>query len=153
MESFSEIMKNKILIEANHLSKYFLPTWQLDSSHIIKPKNTEDWVTRSFNTYQKNPTIIYKELLSVFEVHTSWFKNGSDEVQQLFYKYLNIPLPKAVKKFIYHHLLNSTALYSKLAHNCDFVDKVKDMQKLDYAYLKTNRYSCKTLNFLQKLNK
>ena len=153
MESFSEIMKNKILIEANHLNKYFLPTWQIDPTHQIKPRNIENWVTNTYNIYKDNPTIIYKELLSVFEVHTSWFKNGSDEVQQLFYKYLNIPLPKAVKKFIYHHLLNSTALYSKLAHNCDFVDKVEDMQKLDYAYLKTNRYSCKTLNFLQKLNK
>ena len=153
MESFSEIMKNKILIEANHLSKYFLPTWQIDPTHNIKPRNIENWVANTYNIYQNDPTTIYRELLSVFEVHTSWFKNGSDEVQQLFYKYLNIPLPKAVKKFIYHHLLNSTALYSKLTHNCDFVDKVEDMQKLDYAYLKTNRYSCKTLNFLQKLNK
>lgn len=153
MESFSEIMENKILIEANHLSKYFLPTWQLNSSHNIKPKNTEDWVTHSFNAYQNDPTIIYRELLSVFEVHTSWFKNGSKEVQELFYKYLNLPLPKAVKKFIYHHLLNNTILYSKLIHNCDFNNKAEDAQKLDYAYLRTNRYSCKTLNFLQKLNK
>ena len=94
-----------------------------------------------------------RELLSVFEVHTSWFKNGSKEVQELFYKYLNLPLPKAVKKFIYHHLLNNTALYSKLTHNSEFAVKVEDIKKLKYAYLKANRYSCKTLNFLQKLNK
>ena len=153
MESFSELMKNKVLIEANHLSKYFLPTWRLDASHHNKPKNIENWVTYIFNAYQNDPTIIYRELLSVFEVHTSWFKNGSDEVQQLFYKYLSIPLPKAVKKFIYHHLLNNTALYSKLTHNSEFAVKVEDIKKLKYAYLKANRYSCKTLNFLQKLNK
>ena len=153
MESFSELMKNKVLIEANHLSKYFLPTWRLDYSHSIKPRSIENWIIDSYKAYQNDPSIIYRELLSVFEVHTSWFKNGSKEVQELFYKYLNLPLPKAVKKFIYHHLLNNTALYSKLIHNSEFAVKVEDIKKLKYAYLKANRYSCKTLNFLQKLNK
>ena len=146
-------MKNKVLIEANHLSKYFLPTWRLDYSHNIKPRSIENWIIDSYKAYQNDPTIIYKELLSVFEIHTSWFKNGSKEVQELFYKYLNLPLPKPVKKFIYHHLLNNTALYSKLTHNSEFAVKIEDIKKLKYAYLKANRYSCKTLNFLQKLNK
>ena len=153
MESFSELMKNKVLIEANHLSKYFLPTWRLDYSHNIKPRSIENWIIDSYKAYQNDPSIIYRELLSVFEVYTSWFRNGSKEVQELFYKYLNLPLPKAVKKFIYHHLLNNTALYSKLTHNSEFAVKVEDIKKLKYAYLKANRYSCKTLNFLQKLNK